>query len=198
MHPGYCSNGYATANSILAGSPKPYNFVNMTILQWLSSSYLCYRGSLNWTFGLEYNAPVNHMRVYKDTITAGTVGFGTANYTYTANQFLNGIQPFRNCGTGGQAATDQRGQPVITVQAPNYSKFKFQSTNVMFANTGASIDGSVYDRFILQCSVCPPAGATNNNPLMVNSYVGTGHDFGLYYFLNVPTFYYYSSAPVAT
>lgn len=78
---------------------------------------------------------------------------------------------------------------------PNYSRYKFQSTNPVNNNQGVSGDGSNLDRFVLQGTFPTPVSLTNGNPAMLHSYAAIGVDFGLYYFLNVPTFYVYSSAP---
>ncbi len=78
---------------------------------------------------------------------------------------------------------------------PNFSRFKFQSTNPANNNAGIVADGSILDRFVLQGSLPTPVSKTSGDPVILQSFNSIGVDFGLYYFVNVPTFYVYSAAP---
>jgi len=54
MQPGYKSNAYSSANTIVApSSTYGYNFTNLTALSWFTPSYLVYRGSMNWSFNVD-------------------------------------------------------------------------------------------------------------------------------------------------
>nr|ULF99982.1 MAG: hypothetical protein 2 [Marnaviridae sp.] len=197
MQPGYKSNAYSTANTIVAPlSTYGYNFTNLTALSWFTPSYLAYRGSMNWSFNVDAPYTFGNLRVYKDNVSGDQCLLNTTQTIYaTQNQLEAMTRIFANAGSSGQALTDQRTQAGINIQMPNYTRYKFQSTNPANNNQGVSGDGSNLDRFVLEGTFPTPVSLTNGNPAVLHSYAAIGVDFGLYYFLNVPTFYVYSSAP---
>jgi len=198
--PGYCSIGPQTANKIVGAGTSNYNYVNFSRLSFVSSAYLCYRGSINWSFNCNvFNNPFKSIRVYKDNINPGATPAGVSLITYdasTASRYAAGISA-KDAGSAGQAVTNQLTQAGMNVQCPNFSKFKFQSTSTFNGNLGQVADGSLLDSFVLEGDFPVFGSLLTNAPSTIHSYVAAGTDFGLYYFVNVPTYYIYSSAPTA-
>lgn len=197
MHPGYAANAYSVANTIVApASTYGYNFVKLTYLTWFSPAYLAYRGSTNWSFDIAAPYDFQNLRVYKDNVSGDQCVLDVTQTVYTTqNQLEAIISTFANTGGSGQALTDQRTQSGINIQMPNFSRYKFQSTSPSRNNQGVAGDGSNLDRFVLQGTFPTPISLTNGNPAIISSYNSIGVDFGLYYFVNVPTYWVYSSAP---
>jgi hypothetical protein len=192
--PGYSSTGYSTAGKIIGVGTTNYNYCASTWLALLSQAYVAYRGSINWSFNVEGASNTSHLRVYKDNISGALAGLTTANYlcpTASKHAFvITGL----NSGLGAQALTNQNTQSGINVQCPMFTQFKFQSTNTANSNAGIIADGSILDRFVLEGDFPFPSTGTTV-PTIIHNYSSIGTDFGLYYFLNVPTIYVYSSQP---
>jgi len=193
LSPGYCSLGNYSAGKIVGTGVSNYNYVNMTPLSYLANSFLCYRGSVNWTFDVSSNNPTKHLRVTKDNIHGYAAAVGV-NHNRADTIASAAYCSLRNAGSSGQALVNQLTQSAINVQVPNMSIFKFQSTEPLFANQGVSGDGSILDAFTLEGDSSFPS-SVDAYPPVIYSYVAAGTDFGLYYFLNVPTIYIYSAVP---
>lgn len=188
--PGFCNIGYSFANKIVGTGLTPYNYANFIPLTYLAPAYLCYRGSVNWTFNLDCGSQCANLRVLKDNIsgTAAAIGFDSQLCATPSQVAWYGM---RRTGAAGQALTNQKTQSGINVQCPNMSIFKFQSTHTYYANQGTFLDGSITDFFSLEANWNYNAGSGG----VLYSYAAAGTDFGLHYFMNVPTFWIYSANP---
>lgn len=197
LQPGFKSNGYSLANTIVAAeTPVGYNFSHLTALSWFAPAFLCYRGSMNWSFDVTAPYSFQHLRVNRDNVSRASADLSLSQTAYTTtNQLEAMVRQYNNSGASGQCLTNQTTQSGINVQVPNYSRWKFQSTNPSNNNQGVVVDGSDLDRFQLQGAFPTPVSLTNAAPTIIHSYVGIGVDYGLYIYLNVPTFYVYSVAP---
>nr|WPR18135.1 MAG: capsid protein [Sanxia picorna-like virus 9] len=193
---GYCNIGYSVANKIVGAGTANFNYCNMTPISYASLAFLCYRGSVNWTFDVSNPTPAKHLRVIKDNIHGYTAGLGTSSNQGTTQSKLC-YTSLRNNGCAGQALVNQVTQSGINVSCPNMSIFKFQSTSTFNANQGQAYDGSLLDAFTLELDSTYPS-TIDTSPYLVYSHVAAGVDFSLHYFVNVPTFYIYSSIPTPT
>lgn len=192
--PGYAPTAISTAGKIVGTGLAPYNYASLTLLSYLSPAFLCYRGATNWSFNVGADAPIRNLRVVKDNLSGLAAGTAVSNSSSTTQSRVASTINKRNSGLAGQALTNQLTQSGINVQCPMYTQFKFQSTNPANANQGVVLDGSILDFFILEGDYAL-AKSTTSNQTTIHSYVGTGHDFSLHYFLNVPTLYVYSAVP---
>lgn len=193
--------GYTTTSTVNAsGAAFPhsgsfgYNFVAPTLLTYIAPGYIAYRGSINWTFNVQSQTPVSNLRVYKDN--TGSVSARVTQQAVqcdNANRANDGIRLFPNTGASASCATNQNTQSVLNIQATNFSRYKFQSTNQVNANTGSVLDGSDLDAFVLEGAFQAPNNAAK--PVQVFTYCATGPDFGLYFFLNVPVYWFYATSP---
>ena len=92
----------------------------------------------------------------------------------------------------GTALTNQWTNAGLSVSCPNYTVFKFQTTNpttftAPAATSSGAYDGSLYDAVQLRLSVDGPTANLNNGRL--ERYCGVGTDCNLHFLLNCPTLY---------
>ncbi len=194
--PGYAALATTNASKIVGTGTAGFNFTAMTLLQWFSNAFLAYRGSVHWSHNVDSPGLISNLRVYKDPYTGGAITCAALSFAVSRDKICSNNYT-KNWGTAGQAVTNQHTQAGLNVSAPNYSKYKFQSTNPANANLGVTADGSISDMFVVQ------GDFSNYNTYSVApfgtiySYAAAGTDFGMYYFLNCPTIYVYGSYPSA-
>jgi len=83
-------------------------------------------------------------------------------------------------------------QSSLNYSAPNFNRYKFQSTNPLLV-TGPTInDDSAYDTHIVETSVL--AGTTNQT-IYWHHHIGIGTDLSLIFWINVPLVYDYGTLP---
>lgn len=193
--PGFQPNAYTTANKLVGVGTYGYSFVHMTPIAWLANGFLATRGSTNYVFNVGANIPIKHARVMRLTSETAAYRFGAVETSVTTNSQMAraSLTYGGQCGT---AMTNQLTNAGLSVQCPMYSKLKFQSTDPNYAILGVGTDESNIDSFQLMCDYPFPAAAVTDG-YIVNTYVGAGTDFGLHFFLNVPTAYRYSALPSA-
>lgn len=194
--PGYLSAAPWVATSILGGANANFNFTTMTMLSYASPAFLAYRGSTNWSFnpvGNSLSYAVKSLRVVKDNVSDHDFGLRSILATTATASKVAAFAAFNtHPGTCGSALTNQLTNAGLNVQCPNMSPYKFQSTRSRNANVAQFYDGSLQDAFTLEVSI--PHGMTGVT-LEVDMYCAAGTDFGLHFFLNVPTFYIYATLP---
>lgn len=188
MTPGYCNIGYHTANKQVSGTTS-YNFCEFTLLAYLANAYIGYRGSVNYTFNVDGNIAAGNM-------TAARFAGSGANFTTTSSTATTLSQLARASttvsGLKGMALTNQLTQAGLNVTCPMYVKEKFLPTDPFKGNQPSAGD----DILRLQVDLPFPTTTASGN-VLVHTYVATGPDFSLHYFLNVPTLYYYGTYPAA-
>jgi hypothetical protein len=198
---GYDPGGLQNATGLVSGTSKPFNFTWSTPVNWILPAFVAVRGSMFWTFNVLGNSPaataMNHIRV----VRRPNVGVNASRSTYTqlnknigagstGTPIMSGLRGNMNAGQSGQALTNGATNSGLTVGLPNYTKTKFQSTSPIKITTPVNLDGSAQDTSILEVLSMPLYGPTTRN-VVVEKYVGIGTDFNVYWFLNVPTTYYY-------
>jgi len=200
---GYDPSGENTANPIAGGSASPFNFVKQNPISILAPCFVAYRGSGIWTFAPQSNnnTVFNDMRVVRVPNTNRQNGAGLQTLTaytsgaITASDFLNAS----NTG-GGAALTTANVSGGISVLCPNYTTYRFQSTNPgnstlpYSSGTSTFFDGSSRDVFRFEAPAMDYAGAYSQ-AICISKFWGAGTDFGLYFFLNVPTLRVYANTP---
>jgi hypothetical protein len=188
MTPGYCNIGYHTANKQVSGT-APYNFCEFTLLAYLANAFLAYRGSVNYSFNVDGNVAAGNMTAarYKGTGANFTT---VSNTTTTLSQLARAATTVS--GLKGMALTNQLTQAGLNVTCPMYVKERFLPTDPFKGNLPPSGDECLR----LQVDLPFPSTTTSGN-VLVHTYVATGPDFSLHYFLNAPTLYYYSTYPAA-
>lgn len=201
---GWDAAGIHTANKQLTVGTAPFNFAFLTPFNYIIPAYVGLRGSMQCTINAQGNGPIAHMRVYRHTNSSGTASvttlsqtaigsFSSASRFYVSN--LDG-------GSSGQALTNQNTNAGLTVQFPNYTKYKFESTYPASINNAPTSTGMDIDCHVIETSYTPATPYTNGPTISnVNTklwrYFGIGTDFNVHWFLNVPVYWAYNSMPTA-
>jgi hypothetical protein len=193
---GFDTSGINTAKGlVVSGSTFPFNYTQVTPLTWILPAFVAYRGSTNWVYNVTGNAaPVEHIRVLRynigeaasETVSAGSGGSTSSNASYYFNNFYTGAT--------GQALTNQRTNAGLSVATPMYTPYRFQSTTPTNYTNPVAADGSIRDMFTLE-AMFSGVGSPNPTTATIWTYNAIGTDFGMHFFLNVPTFWIYSGVP---
>lgn len=193
---GFDPSGLHSAKGlVVTASNFPFNYTNTTPMAWILPAFVAYRGSTTWTFNVEGPTAYGHVRVWRSnqsgadsgiTVTSAAKGTGSANAAF----FLS------NCDSGaaGQSLTNQLTNAGMSVGCPNYGNHRFQSTWPRAATHPPNVDDSQFDEFVLEVVADAVTGVADKG-LRIWSYNGIGVDFGLHFFLNVPTMWIYSAVP---
>lgn len=199
---GFDPNGIGTkATGLVAGTPKPFNFTWSTPINWVMPAFVGVKGSTFWTFNAtnvtsNANTVPQHIRVHRNANRATTPGRYTTVQALknvgggaTGVPILTTMRSTMSAGHSGQAITNGVTNTGLTVGLPNYTKAKFQSTDPTLITYPAPLDGGDLDCSTLEIITLPNFIPTRG--LIVEKYVGIGTDFNLFWFLNVPTSFFY-------
>lgn len=181
-------------NDFSATYTAPYNWVNSIPLTHMANCYLGRRGSINWDFNCATPDAVGQIAVTRynsDYLTSGdyrtTFGFDTTvAVADVPSTYLNNSK--QRSGWAGRSLVNTRTQTGLSVNAPNYSRFRMQSTNPYFTVLGTSNDNSRKDAIMYSATLFPTSVAKARDNL-VQMYCSTGNDFALLFFMNVPVMY---------
>jgi hypothetical protein len=200
--PGYAQYYYNAYNQAGSGSFS-YAYVNFVYLTYIMNAFLCYRGSINYSFQLTGagNRTVHDVSVRKlnqldsaQVINAGITNVFNANANRSARSFLINS----TAGCAGMAASDGTVNPVINVQCPMYSNCKFNYCYPLVGHAPTLDDGAERDAFqynALIFTLDTDTVVNGNGHSWLKTYVAAGTDFSLHYFINVPTLYIYANYP---
>jgi len=196
---GFDSNGLDTANNLSASGTGSFNNVGSSFITFVTPWFVGWRGSMNWHFNPINNSsgPQDCLQISRNPI-ATSLGetFHTSSATTDKSNFAyqhNFYCP--TLDTAGTAMTSGRTQVGVSAQVPFYSMYQFMPTGPQFVN-GTAVVGDL--------------GTGNNNFTFSNfgyggiyltgvqSYVGIGTDFSVFYFNNVPALFMYASYPTPT
>jgi len=184
---------------VVTGSTFKYNWTCYHPHSWISPAFVGQRGSMQWTFNVDTVQAIRHIRVYRDTTSSIPTGTTTAGLLGRGTPSAAAAFYAINCpaGASGQALTSQYTNAGLTVQLPNYTRFVYQSTAPSRASVPSAVDGGDIDAYALEISYNNLyAGAQDNIFSRVWEYAGIGTDYGLHFFLNVPTYWIYNGTPV--
>ncbi len=206
-HWGYDGAGISTVKGVSAPATD-FSFSFARRLPWhvIANCFIAHRGSAHWHYNVEGEKPVS-MYVNRNPNNAGgvlgRVSVTTSTYAYsTANQnamakFYATQGPFPG---PGMALTNQKTQSGLSVSVPNYTQFKFQTTQpVNFVKpefSGNTYDGSVYEG--IQLGVEYTGAVSNPKTNLVSRYFAVGTDYNLHFFLNCPSLYILDQTAVVT
>jgi len=184
---------------IATSTPSRYNWTSYHPHSWIAPAFIGQRGSMQWTFNVDTVQPMRHIRVYRDTTNSTATGTTTVGMLGRGTSSASAAFYVQNCpaGASGSAITSQYTNAGITVQLPNYTRFVYQSTSPTRQTLPSSSDGGDIDAYELEISYNNLySGASDNIFTRVWQYAGIGTDYGLHFFLNVPTFWIYNGQPV--
>lgn len=195
--PGYDTvGGINTAKGLVATTTTyNYNFTFLTPTSYILPAFVAYRGSTNWSFNAASgNTPIESLRAYRLNSGTGWAieasnGFASGTPSANAANFLT----FSEGGAAGQALTNARTAAGLSVTTPMFTPYRFQSTAPGSYTRPRSTDGSDRDSTRLEVLLGSSTLASNAT---VWTYQGIGTDFNCHFFLNVPTYWYYTGPPV--
>jgi hypothetical protein len=173
-----------------------FNYTRMTPWHYIANCFLAQRGSVHWHYnwvGPQDVSITATRRTLSSTLSKAYVGaaVGTANVnakTLWVNMAHTGP---------GTALVNQKTNAGLSVSIPNYSAFKFESTDVLNStvpvSTGGRYDGSIYEGVDVQVFAQPTVPLETGT---LHRYFGVGTDYSLYFFLNCPSLTYYTVSSI--
>jgi hypothetical protein len=197
IHYGYDPAGIHRADGLVIPGAYSYNFSKMTPYNWVSPAFSGQRGSMQWS--INATSPntfeKQSLRVVRDNQNSGVAGISTLSGAKVVQSDTPRFMLINSLpGASGQALTNQKTQSGISVQLPMQTRFRFESTRPAWFTSPSSVDGSDIDFYRLESWSLSSTSPQND---FVWMYSGIGTDFGLHFFVNVPTFYLYSATPAA-
>ena len=200
---GYDPNGWNTAKGLITpATTYPINIAAVTPWSLLSNCFVGQRGSMHWHYNWQGPVPVS-MFAQRNTrqMTQISASYGAGSGATTSLLAYNMLSG-RGLTQAGTSNTNQLTNAGLSVSYPNYTAFKFVSTNPSAGSSpsgtgSAAYDGSVFDTAIVGVSI--DATQSNPNSGRLERYCGIGTDYNLHFFLNCPSMYscdYYSLTPV--
>jgi len=198
LYYGFDPNGVNSAVGISnPGANFPFNYSQTTPFNWVAPAFVAQRGSMQWTFNVDTTTQIRHCRVYRDTATHTVAGFSTATAASKGTQSAQSAFYCLNADSGasGQALTNQFTNTGMTVQLPNYTRTRWQTTSPAQATALTNIDASDIDAYAFEISTCPSVETNSTTTQTIWAYAGIGTDYGLYFFLNVPVIWIYAVFP---
>lgn len=205
---GFTTSAWESATAPISGAAAPYNFVRNHPINYVSACFIGNKGSVNITVNGMYNtngvgSALTKVAVARRT-TDNPAGYtprqwatGSANGT---SQFMASINQrlFETNGAAGMALTHQHTQAGLSVNLPYYSQVKFQVINLPrlynYSAPPAGMENDIWDLYIRRGTTA----GTQDYTTILDIFYGTGPDFDLIYFLNVPLVCTLAAIPVAT
>lgn len=191
---GYDSAGYFNAQGItVPGTSFKANLNHVLPWHYIVNCFIGQRGSTHWHYNWD-GVPNVTIRAIRDTTGGSVANFGYI--TSTAGSASQNQLTYRNStrnSSGGLAITNQKTQAALSVGDPNYTVFKFQSTDP--ANTtspqtsGPRYDGSCFEGLRVEINV--NGTSTDLTTGRFERYFSIGTDYTPLFFLNCPSLYNY-------
>ncbi len=198
-YPGYNTQGYDTANSILTpGTPKQYNMVVWHPLSWISQCFLGCRGAINYRVNNTFKDVITDLKVLRGDVYSnmGTSLWSNVQYTSAIATLARRLVVDFNSDLAGCSLTNTRTNAGLNFSAPYYSKYKFRTTSASNPQIGQQGDYSNKDWIQLSYNITPKASSNATSTysgMGLELYVGAGTDYSPIFFVNVPTLYIYGT-----
>jgi len=189
---GYDPAGTSLANKVIGVGTANANYSFTLPWHFISNCFVGQRGSFNWTYAMPKGSSWNAARVSRITYTyPGGSSQYVATPATTASAWSRALTYNSAPTTGGSAIVTTNINGGLTFSVPNYSAFKFQSTDPQNATSpdgtsGARYDGSVFEGVAVEMPAFPGNLPANT---AITRYAGIGTDYTLLFFLNCPVLY---------
>jgi len=196
---GFDPNGQLIAVGLIVAAPAPYSWTTLHPLTYIASAFIGYRGSVNWMAASTVTAGGVHLANHSSwgrslaTDNVGIIGTTAAIGTHSANTKFRLATTLGTRSASGAAVTPGERNPYLTIGSGFYSAYKFNTTNVTFTIPGTNQDDSAEQ--LLTHSVI--ANTFTTSVFSQDYWAAAGPDWSPFFFLNVPTYYWYSAIPVA-
>lgn len=184
------AQGDTIARFLDGSNPRYYLYGNTTLLQFLGSAFVGYRGSIRWMVDASQSDYSEHfLGNFDDDNLQETEYYPIPSGAYGSPEWrasiLDGMK--RTTGYNGMTLESTSVQPVISAELPFYSNLRFNPCRVRQ-------DLDVADGFQLKMTYTALMTKTTDkwNP-SVAFYCAAGEDFNFLCFVGVPKYYYYGS-----
>jgi hypothetical protein len=178
-----------------------FNFTQTSVYNWMAPCFLAQKGSTMWHFlvdsnGANGNISVSRSPTFGSTATEGLVSSAATNRSGAAAFALANLP--NNCG--GAGVTHQLTNAGLSVGCPNYTNYKFESTNPQNTTNPSlatsSYDGSWFEMLRLNVAVNGNTTVAAKD-VKIFKYFGVGSDFNLFFFINCPVTYRLPTVPAS-
>lgn len=196
LPPGVYNNGWWTGTTT-SGAGQRVNYSNFTLITALSACFVGYKGSMNVTVNVNQPNGVTPI----DTLSVSRYANGVALQsterrprteglvTDAASDSYNALEGIRRGarGTEGMALTNTKTNTGLSVQLPYYAKSAFLLCNSFneYNNQDTLCDNN-NDWWMIRWRYNKPAATDAYVGAMTDIFYGTGPDFDLIFFQNVP------------
>jgi len=201
LYYGYDPNGIHEAEgTITPASDFSFNYVQTTHINWIGSCFIGTRGSVQWHINSAGPSNISHLEVYRDagglTVGGYRTGFSVSS-SDTHDEAMYDLCVNNSAQGAGVSVLNQNTQTGLSIEAPFYSRFKFDSCAAATRTLGESDVETTGDSLELRVYTAPSADTSLQDPLhnLVHFYVSAGTDFTFLYFLNVPSMFFLNPMP---
>lgn len=190
FEPGYAATSGTVTHTLLGGD---YAYAQMTLMRYLSTAYIGWRGSVRWLYDFSTVAAVER----PTTIVVGREANPGANLnaeevigdmaTPAVQALVHSVYRDVN-GQQGCAIANLDVNPVISFEVPYYSEYRFSPAKEVVKFDGSLALGMPYYDVKFRLN-------TNGLVSQYYSWCAAGEDFNLYYFVGCPIFYFETTYP---
>jgi len=196
--PGYHSDGWFTFKSLITPvNTAKYMPSRMIPVTWMMPCFLGNKGSMNYSFNVRNQANTmsdNATRVEAiradSAASLGMVTLYIDKDSANSQSVHTGLYRVLPGTSRGSALTSQTTQAGLSVNVPYYWNTRFQYNNIWVQYKTSNLTTSG-----VTLLASKPIG-TYDAGMVVDIYSGTGPDFDLLFFINVPTVYAYVGTPL--
>lgn len=173
--------GYALGNMhVTNGGTFKYNYVQNSLLHYLTPAFVCVRGSLRSKYKLRSTVPNGSTSMLIERGYTGNPSAPTSTATIDTSQglYASGVINLVTSGYDGMAVTVPEKQPVIEVEFPYYKNVRFDYAKDV---RGAPFVSSVAEnghRIVIN--------SYNSGSRYLDRYISVGEDFSLHLFQGAP------------
>lgn len=188
--------GYAP-NGVNSAIIYPYNYVNQTILGWFAPVYQGWRGGLrrkivalkpNTVGGSNFRGWMQARRIARPANSFSETATQVV-LTDTNSEIVKTISNLP-VGFSGAHATALAVNPVLEIELPYHSDYRFHPTRPLEPNANPAIQFENSFELLMLDEVTLEEGGS---PYI--EYVAAGDDIGMYFYTNVPVCYYFPTNP---
>jgi hypothetical protein len=190
LYRGYAADGFY--NAVSPTDPTPYNYFTNTLLNYITPAFGARRGGIRWKINGQDTSRRN-LEIVVRRLPSGT---GTQAITRSPYEQLNGFSQNQRANMSTQAmtagldglhASASQQNPVLEYEVPFYDTFRFYPAKRIeeFETT----PDNLYALHEIQYMVQSIGSAITN----ITTYVSTGEDFMLAFYLGPPVYYSYAN-----
>lgn len=189
---GYDPNGRFAGNNQAATLSVPFNYCLNVPQTILAPCFVGQRGSVDWHMNLNGLVPGENFYAQRKNDYTGThVRFSsqmpTSNDGEKPMWFMNQF----DSGLTGMSLVNRKTQTSLQVSFPQFNKFRFVSTDPNYYVHGRTYDDTENEKMEVGFNVDDADGQGPRSTL--DFYSNVGVDYTLFYFLNVPVRYLYTT-----